>query len=155
MADSALYVGERSGARIFKVGRVGFDTGTADLGSHVYTGTFRTERISPAGPGGLVNFRRIAIHLMATGTYTFSVKVWVDGVRTILGDETTQDVTITRAVGGLNEVTEEVEMEASGSHIQVEITVDSDDVTGLFLIESVSARGRVVRRSATRSAEAT
>lgn len=155
MAQSILYAGERSGARVFKVGRIGYDSGTADLGSHVYTGTYRTERIFPAGPGGLVKFRRVAIHLLASGSYTFTVKVWVDGARTVLGSGSTQTVSITGSPGTLNEVTEEIEIEAMGSSIQVEITVDSDDVTGVFLIEAIMGRGRVVRQSATRTGETT
>lgn len=154
MAESNLYAGERNGPRIFKIGRVGFDQGSADLGSHVYTGTYRTERFAPAGVGALINFRRVAIHLLTSGNYTFTVKVWVDNGRTQLGDETTQEVVITGSGGALREVTEEIEIEAEGSHIQVEITVDSDDLTGLFLIEGIRARGRIVRRSSTRTGEA-
>lgn len=154
MAESSLFVGERSGARIFRVGRIGFDSPGDDLGSHTYTGTFRTERIFPVGPGGLVNFRRVAIHILASGTYTFTVKVWVDGARTQLADGSTQTVTVTGGEGALNEITEEVEIEAEGSHIQVEVTVDSDATSGLFLIEGIDARGRVIRRSETRSGDA-
>jgi len=150
MAESSLYAGERDGGRVFQIGRLGFDQGPSDLGANVYTGTFRSERISPAGVGGLVNFRRIAIHLMVSGSYTFTVKIWVDDGRTKLGTDATQEVTITGTAGGLKEVTEEVKIEANGSHCQVEITMDSDDITGIFLIESIRARGRVMRGSSTR-----
>lgn len=155
MAESSLYTGERGGARVLKIGRIGFDQGTADLGSHVYTGTFRSERVAPAGVGALINFRRVAVHLLTSGTYTFTVKVWVDDGRTQLGDETTQTVTVTGGSGALSEITEEVEIEAAGSHIRVEVTVDSDNLTGIFLIEGIRARGRVLRQSSTRTGEAT
>ena len=155
MAESSLYTGERGGPRIFKIGRLGFDQGTSDLGSHVYTGTFRSERIAPAGVGSLINFRRVAIHILSSGTYEFTVKVWVDDKRTILGDGTTQTITINGGSGALGESTEEVEIEAEGSHIRVEITVDSDKITGLFLIENIQARGRVLRQSSTRTGDAT
>lgn len=153
MANSVLFAGERDGARVFRVGRVGFDTGTSDPGSNVYTGTYRSERMAPAGNGGLVNFRRVAIHLLASGSYTFSVKVWVDDERTELGSGSTQTVSISGSPGGLSEVTEEVEIEANGGHIQVEVTVDSDDVSGIFLIEKIEGRGRIIRRGSTRTGE--
>ena len=156
MAESSLYTGERGGARIFKIGRLGFDQGAVgDLGSHVYTGTFRSERIAPAGVGGLINFRRVSIHILSSGTYTFGVKIWVDDGRTELGDETTQTVSITGGSGSLSEITEEVKVEAEGSHIRVEVTVDSDNLTGIFLIEGIQARGRAIRRGETRGGEVT
>jgi hypothetical protein len=153
MAESSLYAGERAGGRIFRIGRLGFDQGSADLEEDVYTGVYRTERVQPAGPGSLVMFRRVAVHLMTSGNYTFSLKVWVDNERTELATGTEQTFTVTGVGGALREVTKEVAIEAEGSHIQVEISVDSDDVTGLFLVESVSARGRVIRESASRTGE--
>ena len=146
MAESSLYAGERGGGRIFKIGRLGFDQGATDLGAHVYTGTYRSERIAPAGVGALINFRRVAIHLLSSGTYTFTVKIWVDDGRTQLGDATTQTVVISGGSGAISETTEEVEIEATGSHIRVEVTADSDDILGVFLVEGIRARGRVLRR---------
>ena len=155
MPESSLYAGERDGARVFRVGRVGFDEGSADLGSHVYRGTYRTERFAPAGNGALINFRRVAIHLLTSGNYRFLVKVWVDESRTTLGGTAVQATVFNNSGGALREVTHEVALEADGSHIQVEIIVDSDDVDGVFLIEGIMARGRIARRSATRTAETT
>ena len=96
MAQSSLYAGEKGGARIMKIGRIGFDevVGGGDLGSHVFTGTLRSERV---------------------------------------------------------EVTEEIEIEGTGSHIQIEITADSNDLKGIFLIESIKAKGRVIRLASGRS----
>ena len=61
MAQSSLYAGEKGGARIMKIGRIGFDEGSGDLGSHVFTGTLRSERVAPAGVGALINFRGIRV----------------------------------------------------------------------------------------------
>lgn len=155
MAESSVYAGERAGNKIFRLGRIGIDSGTADPGSTVYTGTIRTERIAPAGEGALVNFRRVSVHLLVSGSYTFTVKIWVDNGRSTLATGATQTVVITSTDSGLREVTEDIAIEAEGSHIQVEITVDSDDVGGIFLVEKIDARGRAIRGSATRSAEAT
>jgi len=155
MAESSLYAGERDGARVFQIGRIGFDQGTSDLGTTVYTATLRSERVAPAGVGALVNFRRITIHLLSSGTYTFTVKVWVDDGRTLLGSDATQTIVVTGGGGSLSEHTEEVEIEAVGSHIQVEVTADSDDVNGIFLIEGIRARGRVIRGTSGRSGVAT
>ena len=149
MAESSLYAGERDGARVFKIGRLGFDQGQYDLGTERYVGVYRTERFAPAGVGGLINYRRVAIHLLVSGSYTFTVKVWIDEERTALGDGTTQTATFTRDVGVLQEITEELEIEAEGS------TVNSDDTTGLFLIEGIRARGRIIRRTGARTSEAT
>lgn len=153
MAHQALYGAERGGARVVQFGRVGLDAAGDDLGSHTYTGTLRTERVYPVGPGGLVNFRRVLVNILSDGTYTFTVKVWVDDSRTTLGDATTQTVSVTGGTGSLAEITEEISISAEGSHIQVEITVDSNNTTGVFLIESIVALGRAVRRGATRSGE--
>ena len=153
MAESSLYGGERGGGRIFRIGRIGFDQGPSDLGTHVYTGTWKTERFAPAGIGSLVNFRRVAIHLLTSGTYTFTVKIWVDDGQTRLADTSFQEVVISGGPGALRETTTEIALEAEGSHIQVEITLDSDDVTGLFLIERINAVGRVIRKSSSRGAE--
>ena len=157
MAQSSLYAGEKGGARIMKIGRIGFDevVGGGDLGSHVFTGTLRSERVAPAGVGALINFRRVAIHIMSSGTYTFTVKVWIDEGRTTLGSGTTQTVSVTGGSGELAETTQEIEIEGTGSHIQIEVTADSDDLKGIFLIESIKAKGRVIRLASGRSGEAT
>lgn len=155
MPSPVVFVGERSGARIFTLGRIGYDSAGDDLGSHTYTATARTERIFPGGPGALINFRRVVVHILADSTYSITIKVWVDGNRTTDGAGSTQTVTIAGGSGSLSEHTEEAAIEAEGSLIQVEVTVSSDSPTGLFLIEAINARGRVVRRGATRSSEVT
>lgn len=151
---SSLYAGEHGGPRVFRIGRLGFDTGTSDPDSNVFTGSLKTERMHPAGVGGLVNFRRVDIHILSSGTYTFTVKVWVDDERTQLGDGSTQTITVSGGSGSLSESTEEIEISAVGESIQVEVTVDSDDVAGIFLIEGINARGRVIRQTGSRSGEA-
>lgn len=154
MANSVIYAGEKNGYRVFKFGGLGFATPGDDLEANVYTTTMKTEKIFPAGPGGLVNFRRVAIHFLASGAYQFTVKIWIDGVRTTLGDGTVQTVTVSGTTAS-GEITKEIEVEGEGSHIQVELTMDSDEMTGVFLLESVMGRGRVIRQSSTRTGEVT
>lgn len=149
MAGRAIYLGERSGARIFRVGRLGYDSAGTDAGSHAYTGTFRSERVAPAGPDGLINFRRVAIHLYATESYTYTVTVWVDGVQTTLGTGAAQTVTVSRTVTTAGEFTDEIAIAAYGNHIQVQITT-SAGTNAPFLLETISAHGRVIRGTSDR-----
>jgi hypothetical protein len=153
MAKSNLLAGDSAGPRIYRIGRIGFDQGSHDIGTQVYTGVYRTERIAPAGVGALVNFRRVAVHVLASDTYKFTVKVWVDNVRTSANDAPVQTVAISNSVGSLSEVTEEIAIEAEGSHIQIEIIVDSYDITGIFLIEGIRGHGRIARRASSRDSE--
>ena len=89
---------------------------------------------------------------MAYNDYEFTVKVWIDDGRTTRADGTTQTVTVSKTGGSeLVEVTEEIEIEGTGSHIQIEITADSNDLKGIFLIESIKAKGRVIRLASGRS----
>ena len=160
MAESSLFAGEREGGRIFQIGRLGFEQGTKDItladgsGGNAYTGTLRTERIAPAGVGALVNFRRISIHLLASAAYRMTVKVWVDDERAVTGNTSPQTTVITGNAGALKELTESVKIEGNGSHIQVEITVLSTDITGTFLIESVKGHGRAIRSTSGRTGAA-
>lgn len=153
MAGSSIYLGERTGARIFRLNRVGYDTAGADLGSHVYTGTFTTERITPAGPGSLVLFRGVCVNLYSSGTYSITVKVYVDDVQTKLGDGTNQTIVLASAVAREGKYSPEAAIEAYGSTIRVEVTVLSSAVTAPFAIESITASGRVIRGSKSRSGE--
>jgi hypothetical protein len=155
MADSSLYAGERLGNRIFKVGRVGFDAGPTDPDANVYVGTFKSERIFPAGPGGLINFRQVSIHVRASDEYVMTVKVFVDDVQTKAINGSPQKVIITNTVSGVSEVTEEIKISKSGSFIQVEITIDSDDIKGIFLIEGIWGHGRIIRKTSGRTGTAT
>jgi hypothetical protein len=135
-----LFIGERGGSRIYKVGRVGIDTGTADDGG-VYTGTLKTERFTPAGQDGLCYFRRVALRLWRTSAFALTMKVWVDERRTQVYDTTghASDQTITITRGAPTFSPEETVVEASiwarGTSIQVQIEVASDSVTGIFLPE--------------------
>lgn len=155
MAGSSLYIGERSGARIFRLNRVGYDSAGADLGSHVYTATFRSERIAPAGLGALVLFRGVTINLYSSGTYSITVKVYVDDVQTKLGDNTAQTIVLASAVAREGKYSPEAAIEAVGRTIQVEVTVTSSAVTAPFMIESIIATGRVIRGAASRRGETT
>lgn len=151
MANSVIFAGEKAGGRIFKFGRLGYTNPGDDLGANTYTSKIKTERVYPAGPGALINFRRVVIHFFGSGPYEFVVKVWVDGVQTTLGDGTAQEVTITGNINTTSEISEEIEIAATGSNIQMEIAMDSDTMIGVFLLEQITARGRVIRQSSTRT----
>lgn len=154
MSGRSIFIGERAGARVFKLGRLGYDAGGSDLSSQVFIGTFRTERIAPAGPAGLINFRRVEIHVnVPAASYEYTVKVYVDNVQTVLGTGVSETVVINRTAAVAGEYTDEVAVQAVGNHIQVEITVDSNDVTTPFMIESITAHGRVLRGTNSRAGE--
>ena len=78
---SPVFVAESGGPHIYKVGRVGLDSGSQDDGG-VYVGTLRTERSSPVGEDGLAHFRRVAVRVYHTGYFNMLAKVYVDGKQT-------------------------------------------------------------------------
>lgn len=151
----SMYFGQRDASRVLRLNRVGYDAAGNDNGSHTYTGTLRTERFSPAGPAGLVNFRKVVVHLYSSGTFNVTLKVWVDDVRTRLGDGTTQTIVITGATAVEGEYALEAAIEAQGKHIRVELTADSNVNTAPFFIEAITAHGRAVRGVIGRASETT
>ena len=156
---------ENGGARIFKVGRIGFDTGnpstgwkdaqdTAQVGGFAYTGTIRTEDQSPLGEGGDVLFRRILVRVRRTGGWKLTMKVFVDGVQTQRYDNTVEPAVLVDQTIAFNsaDFTEppvgEAEVEnileaavnVEGTFVSLEIKVTStDQVGGYLLIESAEA----------------
>jgi len=154
-----VFAAENAGPRVYKVGRVGLDTGSQDTGG-VYTATLRTERVSPAGEGGLCYFRRVAIRVWRTGGFTITLKAFVDGVQTRVysgGVLVDQVAVITKAAPTTSPIEDVVEMSlaAQGTSIEVEMAVDSDDVTGVFLPELVELHYIPLRKAKGRGAEAT
>lgn len=143
-----VFLGESVGSRVYAVGRVGIDSGTADLSgtgaySNPYTGILKTERISPAGEDGLCFFQRVALRIWRTGAFSLTMRVWVDDVQTQVwasdGSGSPQTIVISR--GSPSSSPEEIVVEgairARGTYIQVEISVDSASVTGIFLPETL------------------
>ncbi len=76
-----IITGDRSGSRIYTVGRVGYDSIADDAGG-TFSANLRTERFSPAGEGGLVMFRRVQARIWHTGAFSGAMRVYVDGVQT-------------------------------------------------------------------------
>lgn len=148
--SAPIYVCEVGQRRLYKVGRVGFDSGTADAGG-TYTATLRTEKISPTGEFGLSHFRRIGFRIFRTGSFTITVKVYVDGVQTKIFDSSSakidQVITITKAAPTISpeETLVDADIDASGTYIEVELTVASNQVTGVFLPEELDIHYRPIR----------
>lgn len=147
-----LFVVEATGARLYKMGRVGFDSGSADPGGN-FTATMRTEKISPAGELGYCQFRRIGFRVFRTGSFTITVKVFVDGVQTQIYDASSvkvnQTIVIAKAAPSISPEETEVEADisANGTYIEVELTVTSNNVSGLFLPEELEVHYRPIRQA--------
>lgn len=142
-----VIAGESGGNRIFRIGRVGWDSGTADFGG-VYTSTVRTEKQSPAGEDGLTLFRRVYIRTFHYGTnYSGTVKVYVDGVQTKVnktGAAATDQVELFSNQYFDNTFTplptesiQEIAISKAGTYIEVEISLPSNAANGLVMIESI------------------
>jgi len=164
MANTLVYLGEIGTGKIYKVGKVGFDSGavaTFDPNSTPFTGTLKTERMSPAGEDALVRFRRVVLRALKTGAWTVKFTVWVDDTQTqtydnTLADSPLQDQTITVSSaatddGTLKEVIIEADIDAVGTFIQVQLEIDSDDITGIFFPESIETHVQVIREAVSRA----
>lgn len=138
--------------RLYKFGRVGFDSGSADPGGN-YTATMRTEKISPAGELGYCQFRRIGFRIFRTGSFTMTIKVYVDGVQTKIYDGTSakvnQTIVIAKPAPVLSpeETLVEADIDGNGTYIEVELTVASSAVTGIFLPEELEVHFRPMRQA--------
>lgn len=152
-----VFAAENAGPYVYRIGRVGLDTGSQDTGG-VFTGTLRTDKFSPAGENSLTHFRRVSVRIWHTSFYSFTMTVYVDGVQTQVYSGSTltnQSVFFTRGAPTTSpaESVEEADINAHGTSIEVEITVDSDDISGIFLPESIEVHGRVIRPALSRGAE--
>jgi hypothetical protein len=147
-----VYVGDLSSGKIYKIGRIGFDSGTADPAG-AFTGTMRTEKHSPAGPEGLCLFRRVYIRVHHTGGFTIIAKAYVDGVQTKINLGTNQTTTFVQAAPATSpaETVLEMAIEAQGTSIEVEMTTLSDTNTGILLIEEITIGHFPIRESKSRS----
>jgi len=155
-----ILVAQNGGSRVFAVGRTGLDSGTQDVGG-VYTGLFQTDPLSPDGEGGLSHFRRVLVRVRHTGAFVCKVRLYVDGVQTQVysaGALVDQEVTFTQAAPTFYpedaeaETLLEVDCDAQGTFIVVELEVDSDDITGVFLPESVWVGRRTIKAGRQRGA---
>ena len=153
-----VFAGEQSGNKIYRVGRVGFDSGNTDAGG-AYTGTLRTEKISPLGESGLCYFRRVVLRVFRTGAFTVTFKVYVDGAQTKIFNASSQKVdqtiVVTKAAPTISpdETIVEGEIAGKGTYIEVEMTILSTDGTGVFLPEELEVHFQPLREARVGSAE--
>jgi len=131
-----LYICPSNTNKIFRVGRIGFDTATQDPNSTDFTGELTTERQSPAGETGEVLYRGAVLRVLLSGSYTFVVRFYVDGVQTVDGEGDDQSISFTGSGKPLGEYLFECAFRAKGTYVQLEIELTASDVDGVFLPES-------------------
>lgn len=147
---------EANGSRIYKVGRVGYDSGNVDAGG-AYTGNLRTGKISPQGEDGLCLFRRVVMRIWRTGQFTITFTIYVDGVQTQIlnssGAKVPQTIVITKPAPVLppEETVVECSISAQGTYIEVEADIVSTSITGTFLPEELECHYIPVRPTKARS----
>jgi hypothetical protein len=172
MAGTLVLVGDTTSGKIYKIGKIGRDSGsdaTYDPDSTAFTGILKTERMSPAGENGLVRFRRVALRAFQSGPYTGTFTVWVDDIQTKTYDNSTSGVLLGSPLVdqtieisgppetdlGAGEVLLEADIDATGTFIQVQLELVSTDIQGYFLLESIEMNGQVIRQSRSLPAEMT
>lgn len=154
-----VFAAEGNGSRIYQVGRVGLDTGSQDTGG-VYTGTLRTERINPMGETALLMFRRAVVRVWRTGGYTVTMKIYVDGVQTQVydgsGNKVNQTITFTAPAPAITPTESflEASISATGTYVELELDVASNNVTGIFLPSELEIHFAPLRRARERAAQA-
>lgn len=156
MPNTKVFIGDDAGPKVYKVGSIGVDTGSQDAAGDIYTATLKTERFSPAGEGGLNYFRRVSIRLLKSGSATIVGKVFVDDTQTQIYSGSTltdQSVQFDLSSSALKEEVIEMDIKAVGTFIQAQLEIDSDDIGGLLLVESIAVHYIPVRSAKTRSAE--
>ena len=160
-----LYAAQANGGQVYKIGRVGYETGFGDHdGTVVYQGRLLSSAISPLGDSGYCKFRRVVVRIRHNSSFTITVKLYVDGTQTKVYDASSvaQDQTIvfTQAAptrpsiaGNEAETVLQCDCSAAGTSIEVEILADSDDVAGTFLPEVIEVHYQPLRKARQGSAE--
>jgi len=149
---------ENTGSRVYKIGRVGLDSGTQDTGG-VYTAVLKTERISPLGEVGLVVIRRVAVRIWRTGAFQATMKVFVDGAQTTTfdagGNKVLQSVSFTAVAPTAPPIESWIEasVNAPGTYVEVELDVASNTLTGIFLPAEAEVHFYPLRRAKERGAQ--
>jgi hypothetical protein len=137
---------------LYKVGRTGFDSGASDAGG-VYVARMKTERQAPEGKHGLCQFRRIGLRVTRTAGFTATIKVWVDDKQTKRYDASSaavdQTVVVVYGVPTIapEETIIEVDINAVGTYIAVEMTLNSNEVSGTFMLDELNVHYRPLRKS--------
>ena len=153
-----VFAAESGGSRVFKIGRVGLDTGTTDTGGF-YTATLKTERISPMGENTLLMFRRVACRVWRTGGFTTTMTVYVDGVQTKIYDTTgalvPQSVIFVAPPPSVSPIESWIEssIQAPGTYIEVQLSVRSDQLTAIFLPAEIEVHFYPIRTAKERAAQ--
>src|SRR6266699_67644 len=138
-----LFLSAYTGSHLYKMGRVGFDSGNVDSNSSVYTGVFRTEKIFPMNFDGVMLFRRILLRIFRTGAFQLALNVYIDGVQTISydanGNVQLQSVNfnLPAPVNSPDKTLLEMAIAGRGTYIEVEGTVTSNTLSGIFLPEEL------------------
>jgi hypothetical protein len=173
MANTTVLVGEANSPKIYKIGKVGYDSGNVgglseDPNGTQFKGTIKTERLSPAGEDGLCRFRRVVLRALKLGSWKVKFTVWVDDVQTKRFDNTvyTPDSATFPTVDQIIEISSntddtaegeaiiEADIDAHGTFIQVEVELASTDITGYFLPESIEVHLQAIRQSKSRATAA-
>src|SRR6267142_728286 len=153
-----VFAAESGGSRVFKIGRVGLDTGTMDTGGS-YSATLKTERISPMGENTLLMFRRVACRVWRTGGFTTIMTVYVDGIQTqiynSLGQLVPQSVTFVVPPPVVSPIESWIEssIKAPGTYIEVQLAVRSDQLTAIFLPAEIEVHFYPIRTAKERAAQ--
>jgi hypothetical protein len=160
MSATLTLIGERNGNRVYRIGSLGLDGGNQDTDGNTYTALLRTDRFSPLGEGGLALFRRVSVRVLRSGAYTITARVYVDDTQTQRYENVDtgsslvdQVIVLTNTASALVEDVLQIDVSAQGTHISVELTIDSDDLTGVFLVESMEVHLYPVRPARGRAAE--
>lgn len=160
MSATLTLVGERNGNRVYRIGSLGLDGGNQDTDGNTYQAILRTDRFSPLGEGGLALFRRVSVRILRSGAYTITARVYIDDTQTQRYENVDagsslvdQVIVLTNTASALVEDVLQIDVSAQGTHISVELTIDSDDLTGVFLVESMEVHLYPVRPARGRAAE--
>ena len=154
MPQTAVYTGDANGPKVYRVGRIGFDSGNQDISANAYEAQMKTERFTPLGEGGLMHFRRVVIRILRNADWQMTVTVFVDEDQTQVYDDsvstspqTDQSVVISGTASGFGEENVEISIDDVGTSIQVQVDITSTDINGVLLFESMYVHGRPIKAS--------
>lgn len=145
-----IFIAAKNDHKLYRIGRVGYDSGDQDPGG-AYVATLKSERISPAGDHGYVHFRRIGLRVLHSGTFTITMRVYVDDVQTTIYNASStavaQEIVFTKTApsSATAEALLEADISAKGTFVQVELEITSTNVSGVFLPEEVELHARAIR----------
>lgn len=134
-----LLVLPAAGAKIYRAGRIGFDTNFQDIGSVNYTCRLKSEPQTPEGEAAEVRYRGIGLRLLRQGAFKLTMKVFVDGNQTLLKDGSLQSIFFDLPSTGSREDVLEAAIRADGTDVAVELLVTSNDITSFLLVEEALA----------------